>query len=93
LEGRDVTTGIFKEPVAGRVPVRRINLDGDRQADLSVHGGPGKAVYVYPLEHYAYWQDELGRELLLGMFGENLRSRAPARARGGRRRPLPSARQ
>jgi MOSC domain-containing protein YiiM len=69
---RDVTTGIFKEPVEGRVRIRRLNLDGDRQADLSVHGGPAKAVYVYPLEHYAFWQEELGRELPLGMFGENL---------------------
>lgn len=70
--GRDVTTGIFKEPVAGRIAVRRLNLDGDRQADLSVHGGPEKAVYAYPLEHYAYWRDKLEEELPLGAFGENL---------------------
>ena len=50
--GDPVSTGIFKEPVAGRVMLRTLNLDGDRQADLSVHGGPSKAVYVYPSEHY-----------------------------------------
>jgi MOSC domain-containing protein YiiM len=71
-KGRDVTTGIFKAPVAGRVPLRRLNLDGDRQADLSVHGGATKAVYAYPLEHYAFWQEELDEELLFGAFGENL---------------------
>ena len=52
--------------------VRRLNLDGDRQADLSVHGGPDKAVYCYPAEHYEAWQSELGRELDYGTFGENL---------------------
>jgi MOSC domain-containing protein YiiM len=71
-KGRDVTTGIFKAPVAGRVPLRRLNLDGDRQADLSVHGGATKAVYAYPLEHYSFWQEELNEELLFGAFGENL---------------------
>jgi MOSC domain-containing protein YiiM len=71
-KGRDVTTGIFKEPVKGRVSLRRLNLDGDRQADLSVHGGPAKAVYAYPLEHYALWRHELGEELHYGAFGENL---------------------
>jgi MOSC domain-containing protein YiiM len=71
--GRLVTTGIFKEPVAGRVPLRKLNFDGDRQADLTVHGGKYKAVYCYPLEHYAYWMKELpGRDLPLGIFGENL---------------------
>jgi MOSC domain-containing protein YiiM len=70
--GRSVTTGIFKEPVGGRVALRTLNLDGDRQADLSVHGGPYKAVYCYPLTHYDYWKGELpGRELPMGMFGEN----------------------
>jgi len=70
--GRTVTTGIFKEPVEGRVQLRKLNLDGDRQADLSVHGGPDKAVYCYPAEHYAYWRDELKRtDLPCGMFGEN----------------------
>ena len=70
--GRSVTTGIYKEPVAGRVALRKLNLDGDRQADLTVHGGEYKAVYCYPVEHYAYWNKELpGRELPMGMFGEN----------------------
>jgi MOSC domain-containing protein YiiM len=70
--GRDVTTGIFKKPVEGRVALRRLNLDGDRQADPSVHGGAAKAVYAYPLEHYAFWREQLGQELPLGAFGENL---------------------
>jgi MOSC domain-containing protein YiiM len=70
--GRTVTTGIFKEPVGGRVALRRLNLDGDRQADLTVHGGEAKAVYCYPLAHYEYWKAELpGRTLSMGMFGEN----------------------
>jgi MOSC domain-containing protein YiiM len=70
--GRIVTTGIFKEPVAGRVALRKLNLDGDRQADLTVHGGEHKAVYCCPLAHYDYWKRELpGRELPMGMFGEN----------------------
>jgi MOSC domain-containing protein YiiM len=70
--GRSVTTGIFKQPVYGRVALRKLNLDGDRQADLSVHGGEWKAVYCYPLAHYDYWKSELrGRELPLGIFGEN----------------------
>src|SRR5438874_8964352 len=70
--GRAVTTGIYKEPVDGRVSLRRLNLDGDRQADLSVHGGEFKAVYCYPVEHYGWWTKELGgRELPAGMFGEN----------------------
>jgi MOSC domain-containing protein YiiM len=68
-----VTTGIFKEPVKGRVHVATLNLDGDRQADLKVHGGVHKAVYAYPAEHYDYWRRELpGVELPWGMFGENL---------------------
>ena len=70
--GRPVLTGIFKEPVPGPLAVRRLNLDGDRQADLAVHGGVDKAVYVYPAEHYPFWREELGRELPPGMFGENL---------------------
>ena len=69
---RNVTTGIFKQPVQGRIALRKLDLDGDRQADLSVHGGEYKAVYCYPIEHYDYWRAELhGRELPLGMFGEN----------------------
>jgi MOSC domain-containing protein YiiM len=70
--GETVSTGIFKDPVAGRVMLRTLNLEGDRQADLSVHGGPTKAVYVYPSEHYDYWKRELTDiELPWGMFGEN----------------------
>jgi MOSC domain-containing protein YiiM len=75
VNGDPVSTGIFKEPVAGRVMLRTLNLDGDRQADLSVHGGPSKAVYVYPAEHYDYWKRELpGMDLSWGMFGENFTS-------------------
>lgn len=71
-DGEPVSTGIFKEPVAGRIKLRTLNLDGDRQADLSVHGGPSKAVYVYPSEHYEYWRQRLpGMELPWGVFGEN----------------------
>jgi len=70
--GRVVTTAIYKAPVAGRVALRKLNLDGDRQADLTVHGGEHKAVYCYSLAHYGYWTRELpGRELPMGMFGEN----------------------
>ena len=70
--GLDVFTGIFKHPVEGRVALRTLNLDGDRQADLNVHGGKHKAVYCYPVEHYDYWKKELpGRELPMGSFGEN----------------------
>jgi MOSC domain-containing protein YiiM len=65
--------GIFKAPVVRPVEIRRLNLAGDRQADLSVHGGPDKAVYVYPSEHYAYWRDELPNMALpWAAFGENL---------------------
>jgi MOSC domain-containing protein YiiM len=72
-KGRSVLTGIFKEPVSGPVVARRLDLDGDRQADLTVHGGPDKAVYVYPAEHYDPWRYELAPiELRWGMFGENL---------------------
>ena len=68
-----VSTGIFKKPVAGRVMMRTLNLDGDRQSDLSVHGGPNKAVYVYPSEHYDFWKQELpDMDLPWGVFGENL---------------------
>src|SRR5215813_4252520 len=70
--GRTVTTGIFKEPVGGRVALRRLNLDGDRQADLTVHGGEAKAVYCYPLAHYDYWKTALpDSSLSMGVFGEN----------------------
>lgn len=72
--GRTITTGIFKEPVQGRVMVRRLNIDGDDQADRRVHGvGFDMAVYVYPFEHYAFWGKELGRDgFPYGQFGENL---------------------
>jgi len=67
-----VTTGIFKQPVSGRVALRKLNLDGDGQADLRVHGGEYKAVYCYPVEHYSYWKKELpGHDLPFGVFGEN----------------------
>jgi MOSC domain-containing protein YiiM len=67
-----VTTGIFKNPVEGPVALRKHNLDGDQQADLSVHGGPTKAVYVYPIQHYTYWRRELPDvEFGWGHFGEN----------------------
>lgn len=67
-----VRTGIFKEPAAGRVRLRTLGLDGDFQADLSVHGGAEKAVYAYPSEHYPYFRDLLGRQdLSSGFFGEN----------------------
>src|SRR5947199_8626407 len=76
-KGGSVGTGIFKEPVQGRVTVRRLNLDGDRQADLSAHGGADKAVYAYPAEHYHYWLGALagvampfGPSVPIGMFGE-----------------------
>lgn len=70
--GRTVTTSIYKDPVEGRVALRRLNLDGDRQSDLSVHGGKDKAVYCYPVEHYDYWKTELpGHGLPTGVFGEN----------------------
>jgi MOSC domain-containing protein YiiM len=73
--GTPVTTGIFKQPVEGRVPLRTLNLDGDRQADLTVHGGEYKAVYCYPIAHYEYWKKELpGRDLPMGVFGENFTS-------------------
>jgi MOSC domain-containing protein YiiM len=71
-QGQSVTTGIYKQPVEGRVILRKLNLEGDRQADLSVHGGANKAVYCYPLEHYEYWKRELpGRNLPPAIFGEN----------------------
>jgi MOSC domain-containing protein YiiM len=71
-KGATMSTGIFKQPVHGPVALRSLNLDGDRQADLSVHGGPYKAVYGYPSEHYEFWRIELPEMALpWGMFGEN----------------------
>jgi MOSC domain-containing protein YiiM len=73
--GASVSTGIFKTPVSGPVALRTLNLDGDRQADLAVHGGVYKAVYAYPSEHYEFWARELpGIDLPWGMFGENFSS-------------------
>lgn len=70
--GKTVSTGFFKSPVEGPVALRRHNLEGDGQADLRVHGGPTKAVYVYPGQHYDYWRDELrDPEIAWGAFGEN----------------------
>jgi MOSC domain-containing protein YiiM len=70
--GEIVRTSIFKDPVAGTVRVNRLNLEGDQQSDLSVHGGVDKAVYVYPSEHYEFWRQQFpGFELPWGAFGEN----------------------
>jgi MOSC domain-containing protein YiiM len=70
--GRGVRTSIFKTPVSHRVRVARNNVEGDQQSDLSVHGGPDKAVYAYPAEHYDFWRRELPEaELPWGAFGEN----------------------
>jgi MOSC domain-containing protein YiiM len=71
-QGELVETAIFKEPVSGPVKVGRLNLEGDRQADLSVHGGTDKAVYAYPSEHYPFWREELATDLTAAAFGENL---------------------
>jgi len=71
-DGHIVETGIFKTPVAGPVMARRHNLDGDGQADLVHHGGEFKAVYAYPVEHYAFWKETLDRDdFIYGQFGEN----------------------
>lgn len=72
MNGQTISTGIFKEPVQGRVMLKRLNLDGDGQADLVAHGGAYKAVYVYSYDHYSYWQNKLGRkDFTYGQFGEN----------------------
>lgn len=70
--GKPVQTGIWKLPVSGRVAAGREGLEGDRQADRRVHGGPDRAVYAYAREDYAWWEEELGRPLPAGTFGENL---------------------
>jgi MOSC domain-containing protein YiiM len=73
IHGQQIETGFFKLPVTGLVAVKKLNLEGDGQADLSVHGGPDKAVYAYPSEHLSYWRKTLGRDdLVPGSFGENL---------------------
>ena len=72
LRGRDVPTGIFKQPATGRIALTRLTLEGDIQADKRVHGGPAQAVYVYPSEHYPHFRRLLGRpDLSGGFFGEN----------------------
>ena len=72
-KGMTVKTAIFKEPVAGSVRISKLNLAGDQQEDLTVHGGPEKAVYAYPAEHYEYWRKELPEvPFSWGRFGENL---------------------
>jgi MOSC domain-containing protein YiiM len=72
FNGQIVTTSIFKDPIKGSIMLRNLNLDGDRQADLTVHGGIDKAVYSYPEEHYDYWQKQFpNMDLRWGMFGEN----------------------
>jgi MOSC domain-containing protein YiiM len=72
-KGMTVQTGIFKDPVDGPVTIKKLNLTGDQQADLTVHGGAEKAVYAYPAEHYEYWQKKLPEvPFSWGKFGENL---------------------
>ena len=76
VQDKAVLTSIFKTPVEGTVAVRKHNIEGDRQADLSVHGGVHKAVYCYPEEHYTFWSDQLlDTKLVFGNFGENLTTR------------------
>jgi MOSC domain-containing protein YiiM len=72
VNGKPVRSAINKLPVTGPAIVRTLNIDGDEQADLTVHGGADKAVYCYPSEHYPAWEGELGRSLQYGAFGENL---------------------
>jgi MOSC domain-containing protein YiiM len=72
FNGQTVTTAIFKDPVKGSITLHKLNLDGDRQADLTVHGGVDKAVYSYPAEHYDYWRKQFPNlDIKWGMFGEN----------------------
>ena|SRR2546422_9591477 len=86
-QGKSVRTSIFKAPVSPRVRVTRLNIEGDQQSDLSVHGGIDKAVYVYPAEHYSFWREELpGVDLPWGMFRENFTTRY-SRENGSYRRP------
>ncbi|PZM77220.1 MAG: MOSC domain-containing protein [Candidatus Melainabacteria bacterium] len=73
FNGRDVNTSIFKTPVTGKVKLTKLNLAGDAQADLTVHGGPDKALYTYPVEHYPWWQEQMPDvDFSYGKFGENL---------------------
>lgn len=74
-KNQTVTTGVFKESVSGRVKVSTLNLEGDQQADLTMHGGENKAIYLYPPEHYDFWQNELpATDMPWGMFCENFTS-------------------
>src|SRR5881394_821718 len=71
-KGRTVHTAVWKRPVAGPGQVRRLNIDGDGQGDLAGHGGEHRAVFVYQIESYRYWQEQLGRDdFTYGQFGEN----------------------
>jgi MOSC domain-containing protein YiiM len=73
FNGQVITTGIFKDPVQGRIKLRKLNFEGDKQADLTVHGGIDKAVYSYPAEHYDYWRKQVPNiEMSWGIFGEIL---------------------
>lgn len=73
FNGTTIETAIFKTPVTGKVSLRKLNLDGDKQSDLTVHGGIDKALYSYPLEHYSWWKEQLPDvEFAHGKFGENL---------------------
>ena len=75
VAGKTVRTSIWKYPVQGRIRISTLNLDGDQQSDLSVHGGVDKAVYLYPSEHYSYWRAQLADlHLPWGAFGENFTS-------------------
>jgi MOSC domain-containing protein YiiM len=75
VAGKTVRTSIWKYPVQGRIRISTLNLDGDQQSDLSVHGGVDKAVYLYPSEHYSYWRAQLADlDLPWGAFGENFTS-------------------
>ncbi|WNR45514.1 MOSC domain-containing protein [Paenibacillus roseipurpureus] len=71
-QGKELTTGILKTPVSSSLYVSKVQIEGDGQADLTVHGGPDKAICVYPEEHYAFWEKLLGKKLERGTFGENL---------------------
>ena len=88
-KGRTVHTAIWKDPVPGRCRVGRLNLDGDGQGDLAGHGGEQRAVFVYQIESYRYWQEQLRRaDFVHGQFGENFTDRRIARRCRVHRRPI-----
>ena len=101
IRGKPVYSGFVKKPVSSAVKVERLNLEGDRQADLRVHGGVDKAVYAYPSEHYPYWAEKYPKmEIPWGSFGENFTTegllerssrRGPTRRRVGRIRSYPAS--